>query len=98
MTYRESWSDENLDVIWSKGRAERNYDPLKWRKDVCGAWMSGEEYGKRESPYGWEVDHIDGNPENNSLSNLRPLHWRNNASGNCAVTSDHNRNILREEF
>jgi hypothetical protein len=96
MTYRERWTDDELDAIWAKGRAVSGYDPLKWRKDVCGAWMSGSKYGDRESRYGWEVDHIDGNPENNAFRNLRPLHWKNNAAETCAVTSDGNRNALTD--
>ena len=96
MTTRERWSDEGLDAIWNKAQVVRGYDPLKWRKDGCGAWVSGEEYGNRESPYGWEVDHIDGNPENNAYSNLGPLHWKNNASESCSVTSEGNRNVLTD--
>jgi hypothetical protein len=96
MSGRENWCDEDLDMIWARGRSVRGYDPLEWRKDVCGAWVSGREHGNRQSPYGWEVDHIDGNPENNALSNLRPVHWKNNASGRCSVTSEHNRNVLAD--
>lgn len=81
---------ELLDAIWSKGLTDANYDSDHVRKDACGAWMIREQYGNRESPFGWEVDHI--YPESkltainvpqqviNDLSNLRPLNWKNNDS------------------
>jgi hypothetical protein len=96
MSARSRFTDEELDIIWAKARKVRDYDIFKWRKDQCGAWISGSEYGNRCSKYGWEVDHIDGNPENNRLSNLRPLHWKNNASESCSVTADSNRNVITD--
>lgn len=76
--------------VWRKGIAVQNYDPDKYRKDACGAWIAWDRYGDTHSPYGWQIDHI--YPESklqlrrfaqesiDDLRNLRPLHWRNNAS------------------
>lgn len=77
-------------AVWGKGVKVPNYAPDKYRKDACGAWIAWERYGDKHSPYGWEIDHI--YPESklklrrfaqesiDDLSNLRPLHWKNNAS------------------
>lgn len=76
--------------VWQKGIAVQNYDPEKYRKDACGAWIAWDRFGDIHSPYGWQIDHI--YPEAklqlrrfsqesiDDLRNLRPLHWRNNAS------------------
>jgi len=85
-------NDNDLDAIWSKASTVQGNDPSRWRKDECGAWIGKKEYGDRDSEYGWEIHHIDGNPDNNIPSNLLPLQWKNNLardkpnSKKCEVT------------
>ena len=71
-----------LAAIWAKGTPIPGYDSNIWRRDEYGSAMKYSDYGNRNSEYGWEVDHIvpvsRGGTDN--LNNLRPLHWRNNAS------------------
>lgn len=76
--------------IWGRGQIIEGYDSNRVRKDACGAWIIWDKYGDRDSPFGWEVDHI--YPESklrekgvdsemiDNLVNLRPLHWKNNDS------------------
>ena len=83
-------SDEIIKIVWEKGITEPHYDSEKFRKDACGAWIAWDRYGDTHSPYGWQIDHI--YPESrlkiksftqdsiDNIDNLRPLHWRNNAS------------------
>ena len=77
--------------IWNKGIEDEKYPSERVRKDACGAYMFYDDFGDRESLFGWEIDHIypasklkertDVSPEEiDNIDNLRPLHWKNNAS------------------
>ena len=90
----EKFSNEVIQAVWEKGQVVHGKDPSKVRKDVCKAWIHRDEYGNRNSDYGWEIDHItpisNGGPD--ALYNLRPLQWENNASKQngrltCPVTA-----------
>lgn len=82
--------DNIINKVWEKGLKDKRYDPDFVRKDACGAWIIREKYDDRNSPFGWEVDHIYpesrlkelGVPENlrDDIVNLRPLNWKNNVS------------------
>ena len=49
-------------------------------RDVCGAMIEKIAFGRRDSDYGWELDHIIPRSRGggNGLNNLRPLHRMNN--------------------
>jgi hypothetical protein len=94
------FAEQEVQPVWEKGRRIQNQDANKWRQDACGAWIGRDFYGKRESPYGWEIDHIDPNG-GDSLSNLQPLQWKNNVnksdgSLDCAVRASGTENVPAE--
>ena len=68
------------DQVWEKGTVVSNHPADVRRKDFFGTWISKASYGF-QSEYGWVIDHI--TPRNkggeDTLSNYRPLHWKNNA-------------------
>lgn len=74
------WSERKKRDVWNKGEIIPDYPSNTWRRDVCGKVIKWSEHGNRNSQYGWEIDHI--NPVSNGggdeLSNLQPLHWKNN--------------------
>jgi 5-methylcytosine-specific restriction endonuclease McrA len=73
------WDTQTIEAVWRKGRIDSRYDPSVYRSDAYGTWMKRTEYGVT-SEFGWEIDHIVAvsNGGTDSLSNLQPLHWRNN--------------------
>ena|SRR3990167_3358450 len=96
-----NFTQEQLKQIWFKAEsAGAENDQKGFRKDKCEAWIKWSEYGNRNSQYGWEVDHIipSENGGSDAISNLRALHWKNNASKSdgrlvCVVVSKGNANI-----
>lgn len=77
-----SFSESSIQKVWEKATVVPRYDPNFWRKDQCEAWIGRSSYGDRNSKYGWEIDHITPVSQGggDELSNLRPLHWQNNAA------------------
>ena len=95
-----AYSEDVIQRVWRKGIIIQYYAADDWRKDDCGAWIGSKYYGNRQSPYGWEIDHIQPESEagGDELSNLRLLQWENNAGKQdkrlvCVVTSSGNENI-----
>lgn len=79
-------TEEQKRAIWERGVIDDKYPSEKIRKDACGAFIRYSDFGNRDSIFGWEVDHIypasklkEGDDVDNP-ANLRPFHWKNNAS------------------
>lgn len=96
-----SFSDEVVSKVWAKATSVSEENE-KWgfRQDTCGAWIKRSDYGRRDTEWGWEVDHIDAQADGggDELRNLRPLHWKNNAAKSdgqpkCVVISNGPKNI-----
>jgi hypothetical protein len=68
-------------AVWNKGRVIPGYSPDVWRHDDFGAVLRYENYGDRNSEFGWEIDHMAPSAfgGTDDLANLRPLHCKNNA-------------------
>lgn len=73
--------DRRKRAAWEKAHPVTGFDPNLTRKDAFGWWIEWAAHGDRESAFGWEIDHS--HPTalggGDGLSNLRALHWRNNA-------------------
>lgn len=84
-----TWTEEAKLAVWNKAplaqAITRNPDV---RLDSCKALMLWDDYGDRDSNYGWEIDHVvpekllqdNGVPQEliDHIDNLRPMHWSNN--------------------
>lgn len=69
-----------VEQVWIKGYVVAGYDPNIWRQDRFGCWMNRFEYGNRDSPFGWEFNHIISRSRGGSddIVNLEPMYWANN--------------------
>ena len=98
---QKSWSQQQIDNVWSKGGILPDLDSSRYRVDACGAIIEYSKRGDTSSTYnfGWEIDHIDPNGGDEDL-NLQPLQWSNNRSKSdknpgtpfCVVTRKKNSN------
>ncbi len=100
-----NYSEQKIQQVWERGIKVNGYDENLYRKDICGAWIKKEEYGNRESAYGWEIDHF--KPKSlggtDDLLNLIPLQWENNRTKgddypefNSSITAEGEKNIKKE--
>ncbi|MCM1078513.1 MAG: HNH endonuclease [Bacteroidales bacterium] len=79
------FSEDIIEAVWSKAFPQVNNNPDAFRQDYAGAWIKRDDYGSRDSVYGWEIDHLKPKEKGGTddINNLIPLHWRNNvAKGN----------------
>jgi len=88
---RQPGLSAKVQAVWEKGRRVLGRDPGLWRKDDFGNLIHKPAYGDRNSSHGWEIDHK--RPVawggNDMLSNLRPLHWRDNVLRQISMTRLH---------
>jgi hypothetical protein len=98
---KKEYDINTLWSIWKKGKIVPGYNPDRYRKDACDAWIEWPKHGKEgvKTSFSWEVDHITpvASGGTDDLSNLRPLQWLNNRmrSDNpltCSITSDRDSN------
>lgn len=83
-------TSEIINQLWEEATIAQDKNPTVWRLDPCGALIQKDQYGNRESDYGWEVDHVvsksflinvgASEEEYDDPINLRAMHWANNDS------------------
>lgn len=78
----QKYSRETLIRAWEMAQVIPHVDSTKVRKDRCGAVISFNEYGNRNSRFGWEIDHIFALAKGgaDTWDNVQPLHWDNNCT------------------
>lgn len=86
MACRKKWKKEDKEKIWNYSikKMEKYFKGLSefWTLNVQAPcpWcflpmIKGAYQGEQPtSAFAWNIDHIDGDQENNSLENLQPMH------------------------
>jgi hypothetical protein len=96
-----------IQKVWEKAIIDPNNSPDIFRKDYAGAWIKRSDYGKRDTKYGWEVNHLKPKSKGGTddLENLLPLHWKNNSKKDndypewkTEISSCNNQNIEKEQM
>ena len=75
----EEFDSVTIAAVWA--RTNKSGGPLCLEAlDCCGKLMLWDEYGNRNSEYGWEIDHIFPREKGGKsiLENLQPLNWKTN--------------------
>ena len=101
-----AFSKQQIQDTWNRALSVEGYDPTRFRKDACGAWIQWSDYGNHNSQYGWDIDHVfpkalgGGDDE----MNLRAMQWQNNLAKSddfpyyfSAVIADDRRNADNEK-
>lgn len=95
-----TFTEKQIQEVWEKAKVIDLFDSSVFRKDNCGAWIIRNQYGKQDSEYGWEIDHL--TPKiyggRDELSNLSPLQWQNKKNKLdsvlvCRITSEKGENV-----
>ena len=83
-------TQEIIDQLWENAPTVQGKSEAEWRFDPCGALIKRDHYGRRDSDYGWEIDHVVSKAflisagasecDYDSIDNLRAMHWANNDS------------------
>ena len=58
MEVRPKWTEEELDIIFSKGKVSTVLSSPEYRIDDFGNIIARSAYGNTNISVGWEVDHI----------------------------------------
>ena len=108
MFYNKDCSEDLKLKVWEKAKKVSGYDPNIYRKDLAGAWIKYEDYGKATSDtsLGWEIDHKlpESKGGSDDLSNLEPLQWHNNRTKaddypkfKTSISSEGTCNVCKEQ-
>ena len=79
MTVVDNENEAVINAVWANGRIVSGVDPALRRKDICGAWITRDQYGvMEENSAGWLIDRISvSQGAGNEGENHQPMQWEN---------------------
>ena len=76
MSSRKTFTKSQIKDTFEKCKEHKPGANTQIRFDHKGRKMHWAFYGKRDSEYGWNIDHINRNPSDNNLNNLRAVNFK----------------------
>ena len=72
------WNEMFKLAVWKKGLINPDHSPDAIRSDAHGNLMMWSEYENEDSEFGWKIEHIHPELEENTdhIENLQPLQMR----------------------
>jgi len=65
-----------VDSVWEFAEVVRGNDAALWRKDECGQWICRNDFGKRDSEFGWEIFDPGVGRHAQGVYAMRPMQWQ----------------------
>ncbi len=72
---RKTFSSATVTRVFRRAKIIHGKHENLWRKDRRNRTINRSAYGDRNSSYGWDIHHKDGNHNNNNESNLEAVHY-----------------------
>jgi hypothetical protein len=68
-----------VEEVWSRANVVKGYDGSTWRTDPFGSPILHDDYGNRESRYGWVLRRLrNGSPAHEfRASDFQAVQWQN---------------------
>lgn len=76
VAHSHSYDRSLVDSVWEFAEVVRGNDPALWRKDEFGQWICRNDFGRRDSEFGWEIFDPGVGRHAQGVYAMRPMQWQ----------------------
>ncbi|MCR8612951.1 MAG: HNH endonuclease [Mycoplasma sp.] len=88
---RKTFNKSLIKEVWDKAKDFSNNPNFQKKLDYRKRIMYFPAYGDREHKYGWNIDHINRNPNDNNIANLRAVNFKTHEELNARFNKKHSK-------